>query len=424
MVTIGNESRKRISIFLNNDMELSCETIITSQTSYSELVTECKEKLKIGHYKKCVLFDSKGAELSDDDIEYLNEDEPLFLSQGEKFTRSSSLLLYTELKHLGSGGFGSVSLYEHKLSNKKVAIKKVALRSLLSPEDINRVYNEIGALRELRHPNIVQLYETFTLKNDICFVMEYCSGGELRDYLKKFGPMSGEKLYNVALQIVSGIRYCHNSGIVHRDLKLENIMFTDTFYETIKIVDFGISGMFQGNSGERSNCGSLLYIPPEMCNMNNNQANPALDTWAIGCIFYYLLTGVHPFMDINRKEIVKKITKLNYKPLDESFPLPWKKLIKGMLRAKAERRWDLVRVQEHLEKFKETPQGEVSSDSDKEEQKKEVKIKEKLIKNLSFLSVPKPQVYKSVSPRFSTKPGDLGTIYKSAFSSNSLKAKK
>lgn len=423
MVTIGNEPRKRISIFLNKDMDSSCETIITSQTSYNELITECKEKLNINQHKKCLLYDSKGAELSDDDIEYLNEDEPLFLSLGEQFSKSSNLLLYTEIKPLGSGGFGSVSLYEHKLSHKKVAIKKVALRTLISPEDINRVYNEIGALRELRHPNIVQLYQTFNLQNDFCFVMEYCSGGELKDYIKKFGPMSGEQIYNVALQIVSGIRYCHNSGIVHRDLKLENILFSDGSYEVIKIVDFGISGMFQGNSGERSNCGSVLYIPPEMYTLKNNQANPALDIWALGCIFYYLLTGVHPFMDTTRKEIIKKITKLDYKPLNSSIPAPWRKLIKGMLRKQPEKRWDMVRIQEHLEKFLDNPSSSISSDSEKEEQKSPSK-KQTIQKNFSLLTVPKAKVYKSISPRNSTKINDFGALSRSIQSSTSLKSKK
>lgn len=423
MVSIGNEPRKRISIFLNKDMDSSCETIITSLTSYNELMSECKEKLNINPHKKCLLFDSKGAELSDDDIEYLNEDEPLFLSQGEQFSKSSNLLLYTEIKPLGSGGFGSVSLYEHKLSHKKVAIKKVALRTLISPEDINRVYNEIGALRELRHPNIVQLYQTINLQEDFCFVMEYCSGGELKEYIKKFGPMSGEKVYNVALQIVSGIRYCHNSGIVHRDLKLENILFSDSSYEVIKIVDFGISGMFQGKSGERSNCGSILYIPPEMYTMKSNQANPALDIWALGCIFYFLLTGTHPFMDTTRKDIIKKITKLNYQPLSRSIPLPWRKLVRNMLRLEPEKRWDMVRIQEHLEKFSDNPSSSISSDSDPEEQKSPQKPKT-IQKNFSLLSVPKPTVYKSISPRNSGRLNDFGSLSRNIQSSTSLKSKK
>lgn len=400
MVSLQLESKKRISIFLNKDLDLSCETIITENTSYTELLSECKDKLKVKTHKKCVLYDSKGAELSDDDLEYLNENEPLFLSQGEEFSKKSKLLLYNEIKELGSGGFGQVGLYMHKFSHQNVAIKKIQLKSLISPEDINRVFNEIGALRELRHPNIVQLYDSFVLKDEICFVMEYCSGGDLRSYLNKFGMMNSEKLFNIALQIVSGIRYCHNSSIVHRDLKLENLMFSNENYSTIKIVDFGISGMFSQGTGEKSDCGSLLYMPPEYYSSHMNQANPAQDIWALGCIFYNLLCGTHPFINESRKKIIDQIKSLNYKPLPSTVPKLWHKLIKGMLRLKPGKRWDMVRIQEYLEKYYEDPNEEISSGSE-EEVKIERKPDKTLTtgKSLNSLQVPTVSIHKSVSPR-------------------------
>ncbi|OMJ70984.1 hypothetical protein SteCoe_30911 [Stentor coeruleus] len=396
------ERTKLVPVFLNKNISISCESQVREGMSIEDLLSDCKEKLNIERHSKCILYDSQGAELSDDDIEYINEEEPLFLSQGEEFTKKSTVALYKEVKKLGQGGFGSVALYEHRYTHDQVAIKSIKLKTLLSPEDINRVYSEIAVLRELKHPNIVKLYNTFTLNEEICFVMEYCSGGELKEYLKNHSPLPEEKVYNIALQIVDAVRFCHNSKIVHRDLKLENIIFSSDSYSMIKIVDFGIAGMFNlGQSGERSDAGSILYIPPEIYKSQDNRANPAIDVWAMGCIFYYLLEGKHPFMHKTVKEIISHIEKVDYKNLSSTVSKPWHKLIKGMLRLKPSSRWDTMRIQEHLEKYADSPDEELSEDS--EEEKVTPSVKNTLIsshtKTKSLLQVPsKHYVRKSHSP--------------------------
>jgi serine/threonine protein kinase len=308
------------------------------------------------------------------------------------------------VKKLGSGGFGQVSLFRHKYSNQLVAIKKIDLKSLVSPEDISRVFNEIGTLRELRHPNIVQLFDFFELTDSFCFVMEYCSGGDLRNYLATRGPVGSEKLFGIALQIVNGIRFCHNSNVVHRDLKLENLMFVDQRCEKIKIVDFGISGMFSQGSGDKTDCGSLLYMPPEYYKEHFNTAHPAQDIWALGCIFYYLLCGKHPFRDETRKEIIKRITDVRFEPLPSSVPRLWHKLIGGMLRQKPHKRWDMVKIQEYLEKMNDNPQAQLSDDSI-EEVKVDRKCEKTLTtgKSMNSLMVPRVSVHNSVSPRANRK---------------------
>ena len=146
----SNNEEKRVLVFLNKNLSISCSTTIQPHMSINDLIVDCKEKLNINNHSKCILYDTNGAELSDDDIEYMNSEEPLFLSLGEKFSKISSLALYTEIKKLGQGGFGSVHLYEHKYNHSKVAIKSIKLNSLMSPEDINRVYTEIAVLRELK----------------------------------------------------------------------------------------------------------------------------------------------------------------------------------------------------------------------------------------------------------------------------------
>ncbi|OMJ91754.1 hypothetical protein SteCoe_5655 [Stentor coeruleus] len=357
----------KITIIMNGNIEKTCEALVHKRKGLDELMAECKEKLNIPHYVKCILYDSTGGELSDDDMEYMNPDEPIFISRGEEFLKSSSMAIYKEISTLGEGGFGSVHLYEHKLTGKQVAIKFVDTRTIFSPEDVNRVYSEIGVLRGLKHPNIVILEDAFDCDGKICFVMEYCSGGEIKDYIEQNFPLPEDEVYNLACQIAEAIRYCHNSKVIHRDLKLENILFSNSSKEQIKIVDFGIAGMFAvGATGERSDAGSLLYIAPEVLSGTDNRANPALDIWSMGCIFYSLLMKSLPFNGEYQDEVIPKILKAEYPHLSNSISKPWHKLIKGMLRVNPLQRWNLVRITEHLYKYKYDVNASLSSDSDED----------------------------------------------------------
>ena len=270
---------KVITVFLNGKIDKKCEVQYYRSLTIPDIISNCKEKLKINNHNKCKLLDSRGEQLSDDDLEFINSEEPLFLSQGEKFLKSSSMAIYNEIRKLGQGGFGSVFLYKNKLTNQDVAIKFIDLKTIMTPEDVNRLYSEISILRGLKHPNIVDLIDVFDLDNRSCFVMEYCSGGELKELVQNKGPLSEKEVYRIIIQIVDAIRYCHNNSIVHRDLKLENILFSTQTRRIVKIVDFGISGMFSlGKSeAERSDAGSLHYIAPEILTKADNRANPALD---------------------------------------------------------------------------------------------------------------------------------------------------
>jgi len=245
-------------------------------------------------------------------------------------------------------------------------LKFVPLDSLISADDVNRVYAEIGVLRGLRHPNIVQLYDAFPLRDKICFVMEYCGGGEMQQYLEERGPISEDELYHIGCQMVEAIKYCHDMKIIHRDLKLENILFSNDSKTQIKIVDFGIAGMFAGAHSERSDAGSLLYIAPEVLTKEDNRANPMLDIWSIGCIFYYLLSGVHPFEYETQEEIIRKIVNCEYQPLPNTVSRPWHKLIRGILRRNPRRRWGSLRIIEHLYKYRFERDASISPESEEE----------------------------------------------------------
>lgn len=343
----------RISVFVNGAVDRKCVVPFHNGVSVKDVISACQTSLGIPSTVKCKLYDSSGQTIDNDDLECLDPAEPLFISQGEKFVKSSSLAVYESVKLLGKGGFGTVWLYRNRLSHAKVAIK---FSPMHSTQEIQRVYSEISALRGLQHPNIVELLDAFPLEDQICFVMEFCSGGELKQYLEDNGPLREGEVYRIGYQIVGAVRCCHNSKLVHRDLKLENILFSSTVRDSVKIVDFGISGAFTiGMGGETSAAGSLLYVAPEVLAKRDNRANPALDIWSVGCIFYCLLTNKHPFTAESAKEVVRKITTCEAPALPTHVTRPWHVLLTGMLQKDPNKRWSTSQVLDHLYKFKDTP---------------------------------------------------------------------
>lgn len=345
----------QVKVFMNGDLSRSAEVGFHPKMLYRDFVDVCKEQLLVNSGVRCRLFDSTGDEYSDDDMEYVDTGEPLFLSQGEDFMRNLSLSVYELIRPLGEGGFGQVRLYRHRLNNSEVAIKFVDT-SMKSAEEVNQTFSEMNVLRGLHHPNIVSLLETFILQDSLCIVMEYCSGGELKTALKENGPMEEEKVYSIGTQLCDAIRYCHNANVIHRDLKLENILFADTRRITIKVVDFGIAGVFKvGHKGERSDAGSLLYIAPEVFSGRDNSAAPALDIWSIGCILYYLLMGFHPFTGPSIKAMVDNATNGRYPPLPGRISAPWHCLIQSLLQVDPDRRWNMLKIAEHLRKHRDSP---------------------------------------------------------------------
>lgn len=341
----------QLTIFLNGDLSKKTKVQFSRYLSLNDLLYEVMDNFGVERTQKCRLFDSSGSELGDEDIEYINVQEPIFFSYGEAFIKNSSLAVYVEVKTLGKGGFGTVKLYRHRMKGSQVAIKFVNVDRLRNTDDVNRAYTEIQVLRELKHPNIVQLLEAFPLQNQICFVMEYCSGGELKHYVRDRGPLPTDEVYSIGIQMCEAIRYCHNSKVTHRDLKLENILFSDASCTRIKIVDFGIAGMFKhGGEGERSDAGSLLFLAPEVLSRTDNSATPGLDVWSLGVIFYCLLTAQHPFLGEGVRETSNNIIRGEYKGL-ELFPnvAPcWRRIVRGMLRTNPKKRWNMLKVTDHL----------------------------------------------------------------------------
>lgn len=198
---------------------------------------------------------------------------------------------YSIIKTLGYGNFASVKLAEHCVTKVQVAIK-IVKKADLNEESMCKMRKEIEVLKKIRHPNIVELYQVIENDKKICLVMEYCSGGELFDYLGKVKRFSDNEARKKFRQIVSAIQYLHHNGIVHRDLKAENILLDDK--GNIKIADFGFADFCSEDCLMDQFCGSPPYAAPELF-QGIKYIGFKVDIWSLGVILFALLVGSYPF---------------------------------------------------------------------------------------------------------------------------------
>ena len=212
---------------------------------------------------------------------------------------------YNILEKIGDGGFGYVKLATHINSNTKRAIKSLRLSQSI---DISKLMEEVNILKSLDHPNIVKVFEVIQDNAFLNIVMEYCSGGELFEKIKRTRGFSENIAAKYMLNIVAAVQYCHSAGIVHRDLKPENILFEDKSEDArLKIIDFGTSQHFNPDEKMKRFIGTSYYIAPEVIDKNYDQK---CDVWSLGVILYIMLCGYPPFYAKNDADIYEKIKRL------------------------------------------------------------------------------------------------------------------
>ena len=208
---------------------------------------------------------------------------------------------------IGKGKFGIVNLGIHKKTNQKVAIKIINKSSLKSQEDKELIRSEIDIMKLCHHPNIIRLLDHFENAEYIFIVMEYISGGTLTQFLKKrYFNFSETQAANIINQIGQGLKYLHSYGIVHRDLKTENIMMTQLNDNgIIKIMDFGLSKIVGPKEGLIDGYGTLSYVAPEV--LLRDPYNKEIDIWSLGIILFLMLSGHLPFIGNKQDAVARKI---------------------------------------------------------------------------------------------------------------------
>ncbi|KAJ2331422.1 hypothetical protein GGI00_003259, partial [Coemansia sp. RSA 2681] len=169
-----------------------------------------------------------------------------------------------------------------------------------------RVEREIKLLSLLYHPNIVRLYDVVQTPKFTMIVMEHNSGGELLHNIRKRGRLHENEARGFFRQIVSAMDYTHRNCIIHRDLKLENVMLDHE--NRIRIIDFGFANTFEWDKQLDTFCGSPFYAAPEMVN-GIKYTGPEVDIWSMGVILFFMLCGRTPFEGENLKEIYDKISR-------------------------------------------------------------------------------------------------------------------
>ncbi len=211
---------------------------------------------------------------------------------------------YQIIKSIGEGGMANVYLAYDTILDRNVAVK--VLRGDLSNDEkfVRRFQREALAASSLSHPNIVEVYDVGEDNGEYYIVMEYIEGKHLKDLLKKRGKLTLSEAVDIMLQITDGMGVAHDSYIIHRDIKPQNIMILEN--GLVKITDFGIAMAMNATQLTQTNSvmGSVHYLPPEQASGQGSTLQS--DIYSMGIVMYELITGELPFKGDNAVEIALK----------------------------------------------------------------------------------------------------------------------
>ena len=238
---------------------------------------------------------------------------------------------YLLIKSIGKGNFGEVFLTQKQGYPQYYATKKMERRKCEVPPLLNRLINEIRILTSVKHPNIVKYIDLKKTKNHWYLITEFISGGSLTDILHKYmamyqRPFPEDIVQHIMRQIVSAVQYLHLNRIIHRDLKLDNILVnfaSDYDKQTlnlkncqVKIIDFGFATIL---NSDKTN--TVLGTPPNMdpkileqitTGIPTNGYTEKVDIWSLGTLCYEMIMGYSPFRATNMQELYQKVKKGNY----------------------------------------------------------------------------------------------------------------
>mmetsp|Transcript_226 Transcript_226/g.209 ORF Transcript_226/g.209 Transcript_226/m.209 type:complete len:447 (-) Transcript_226:160-1500(-) len=215
-------------------------------------------------------------------------------------------------REIGKGGFGSV-VRAKSSAGEDVAVKIINVKHR-APHEMHLIFKEIELLPRIAHPNIVKVHDIFIDEEEstVSIVMELLRGGDMLDFINAYGPLSEEKARTVMRQLFAALHYLHSQGIVHRDVKPENILRRGGDKFTIALTDFGLAeevsdGEFViADKGIKASGGTVGYMAPEI--ILNQSHTYAVDLWACGVVLFILLSGKKPFWGSNEQIISKTLS--------------------------------------------------------------------------------------------------------------------
>ncbi|CAG9332161.1 unnamed protein product [Blepharisma stoltei] len=208
---------------------------------------------------------------------------------------------------IGKGPFGIVFIGKHKLAGINVAIKSIAKVALENEDARKKVLHEVLILKKTRHERINRILEVFASEHHYFIVMEYAGGGDLLQFVKKKKKIVEKEAKDIFRQILEGAQLMHSNRVLHRDIKLENILL-DSSYSSIKFCDFSSSRVMRRGDVATEKCGTPAYLAPEMI-AGKGYEEFSVDIWCLGILLYTMLCGTVPFKGKNIKELQIAILK-------------------------------------------------------------------------------------------------------------------
>ena len=249
------------------------------------------------------------------------KDKEIISSYIKKYYKINGIYPTTKMKFykygrlLGKGAFGKVNLSLHILTGRLVAIKSINKNKIKSERHKSKIEMEKSIMKTLSSSDyIVKMFETYETKKHICIVMEYICAGDLLSYIKKRSKLTEPIAKFIFKQIILAIQYIHNHNIVHRDIKLDNILID--LDNKIKICDFGVSKRINHNEIMYEQCGTPTYIAPEILRGKGYEGY-GVDVWSAGVVLYAMLSGTVPFKGNNLRELHELILSGQYKSIND-----------------------------------------------------------------------------------------------------------
>ena len=279
---------------------------------------------------------------------------------------------YKLIKLLGKGSFGETYLTQKGNDPVLLATKVLERKKMEKVSTKKYLDNEIKILKQLHHPHIVRFENLLASNSNYYLIMEYCNGGDLTGCLQKYKKLYHETTFSIDIvqylmrQIVDAMKYIHSLKIIHRDIKLDNILLSfnneqdkqnlNLLSSSIKIIDFGLATKLEGVNLAYSVLGSPINMDPLILKKFDKAGgykvlegyNEKADIWSLGTIFYQLLTGEMLFLSHSMEELMKKVEEGNYViPINKNFSKEAVSFLNCMLQYKPEDRLSINELEQH-----------------------------------------------------------------------------
>lgn len=245
--------------------------------------------------------------------------------------------------NIGGGSFGTVQRMIHKPSGTVYALKIVPREKIVEHRMEEYLHREVQTQMKLDHPNILRLYHCFEVSDSFQLLLEYADAGSLFTVMRRSGRLTSKKAAPVFTGIASALDHLHHMGLIHRDVKPENILMCGT---VAKLADFGWCAQTAGVGETRQTfCGTLDYLPPEM--IKNDPHDCKVDNWAMGVLLYEMLLGRAPFAEGGKTSLSRILDADVAKWPEGALPAEAEDLMRQLLRPEPTERITLSAAMSH-----------------------------------------------------------------------------